>query len=115
MIQVLFSRGAIAERARALEYHVDAAAAPIQTLDLRRACQRDVAAIDTQCALDLFDLPGEAPVGRIVAGQVSDCAGIGELIDCDNLELPPPRAFVQGAEDTPPYPAVTIDRQAQHV
>ena len=66
-------------------------------------------AIDVQAiAIDL-DLAGKAPMGGVEAGEVFQAGLVGQVVECDDLEIGPAAPLEQRAQNTAADTAITVE------
>ncbi len=106
--QALFAGGVLPG---ALQQQIDIQRAPINPLGLSRAQHLDGLAVDQQLLALQLHLPGEAPVGRIKAGQVLDTLAVRQIIQRHHLNVRP-RRLVQRTQHTTTDPAVAVQGDA---
>ncbi len=98
---------AAGEQAGRLDHHVDAEVAPGQRRRIALGEDLQLLAVDRQRSLPRLHRAWEAPQDRVVLEQVGESAGVGDVVDGDEVEV---RARgVGGAEEVASDPTEAVD------
>jgi len=106
-LEMLRGRGTRAVTTGGLDHHIDAELTPGQLGKLRLGQRANRMAVDDQLAVGVLHGARERPVDGVVAQQVRERGGAGDVVHRDDLKRR--LLFVSGAQDAASDAAKTID------